>query len=444
MTDRKHRLDARLWRAFVLQIVLISATAVVGVYLAEFAIRELLIVSALEREADYFWSRRNIARDTPAPNTNSLIGYVFERDSAETPQEFKGLPLGIHDLITPVVEGVVHVSEQDRERLYLVFDANNVQQLATYFGVAPLALMLVVLYCSAWAAYLIARRAVSPVIRLSRMVRDLDVETPDLAAFEAAYEGQGTDSEIQTLTKALHNLMARVDQFVERERTFTREASHELRSPLTVIRMASDTLLNRRTLDDGVRDMVEKIQRAAQDMEELTEALLVLARDYEGAVEHERVSINDVLKHEIARCRMIYQDRQINLRFIEKVRLSVKAPPKVAGIVFGNLISNACAYTDEGTVSVTIHAAGVSIDDSGIGMSKEHLGRVFTRYFRASNARGGGHGIGLSLVKRITDRIGWTIEIASEPHKGTHVEISMPLAYQETAEASADRVVAAS
>ncbi|HJP35417.1 MAG TPA: sensor histidine kinase, partial [Gammaproteobacteria bacterium] len=73
-TDSNRRLNRRLWRAFVVQIVLISASAVVGVYLAEFAIRELLIVSALEREAEYFWARQNIDSDTPAPNTNTLIG----------------------------------------------------------------------------------------------------------------------------------------------------------------------------------------------------------------------------------------------------------------------------------------------------------------------------------------------------------------------------------
>ena len=142
-----------------------------------------------------------------------------------------------------------------------------------------------------------ARRAVSPVIRLSRIVRDLDVETPDLAAFAEDHVTAGIDSEIHTLIQALNNLMARVDRFVERERTFTREASHELRSPLTVIRMASDTLLNRRSLDTGSRDMVEKIQRSAQDMEELTEALLVLARDHAQGVADEQVLINDVIEN---------------------------------------------------------------------------------------------------------------------------------------------------
>ena len=167
MTKRRTRLNVHLWRAFLLQVVLISATAVIGVWLAEFAIRELLIVSALEREADYFWSRRNIREDTPAPNTNSLIGYVFRAGASDTPEEFARLQLGIHEHKSPVGKSVVHVSEQRGWRLYLVFDANNVRQLAAYFGVAPLALMLVVLYISAWFAYRMARHAVSPVIGLA-------------------------------------------------------------------------------------------------------------------------------------------------------------------------------------------------------------------------------------------------------------------------------------
>ena len=71
------RISRRLWRAFILQIALISATAVVGVYLAEFAIREILIVSALKKEADYFWARRNIEGDTAATTTHTFIGYLF-------------------------------------------------------------------------------------------------------------------------------------------------------------------------------------------------------------------------------------------------------------------------------------------------------------------------------------------------------------------------------
>ena len=218
MLERRPRLNARLLRAFLLQIALISATAVAGVYLAEFAIREMLIVSALKREADYFWSRYAITDETPAPNTNSLIGYLFDTNAAEIPAEFSNLSLGIHDLKTAVGDSVVHVSEEEGKRLYLVFDANNIQQLATYFGVAPLALMLVVLYSSAWVAYGLARKAVSPVVRLARLVRDINVETPDLAAFATTEAASGTDAEIETLSHALSHLLGRVDQLLERDR----------------------------------------------------------------------------------------------------------------------------------------------------------------------------------------------------------------------------------
>lgn len=424
MLEQRPRLNARLLRAFLLQIALISATAVAGVYLAELAIRELLIVSALEREADYFWSRYAITADTPAPNTNSLIGYLFDKNAAEIPAEFSNLSPGIHDLKTAVGDAVVHVSEKDGKHLYLVFDANNIQQLATYFGVAPLALMLVVLYSSAWVAYRLSRQAVSPVVRLARLVRDINVETPDLSAFDRSHEDSGGDTEIEHLSHALSHLMARVDQLIERERNFTREASHELRSPLTVILMAADNLLAR-GLDDGAQAMVEKIRGGAQDMVELTEALLLLAREHEGQLVTERVSVNQVLRQELARCRMIYEAKQLEFRVDESMDLELDTSPRLLAIVLGNLLRNACAYTDAGAIIVTVDAHRVTIRDSGIGMSKEHLGRVFTPYFRVSPARGSGHGIGLTLVKRISDRFGWTVDIASEPERGTKVEVNL-------------------
>ncbi len=388
----------------------------------------MLIVSALEHEADYFWSRRKITRETPAPNTNALIGYVFDIDTRELPEEFVGLSTGIHEINTPVGAGVVHVSEADGQRLYLVFDANNVKHLATYFGVVPLALMLVVLYSSAWVAYRIARQAVSPVIRLSRMVRDLDVETPDLAALEGTLQGNGADAEIQHLSGALHHLMTRVDRFIERERLFTREASHELRSPLTVVRMASDTLLQRTTLEPPARALIEKIRRAALDMEELTEALLLLAREHDGILPRERVVVNEIIAHELGRCRMIYGDKGLTFTLDEQATLSVSCAPRIADIVFGNVLRNACAYTDKGTIAVSILPGRVTIEDSGIGISAEHLGRVFTPYFRAAGNQVGGQGLGLSLVKRITDRYQWRVELTSTPGTGTRVVIEMPLA----------------
>ena len=426
-TDSNKRLNRRLWRAFVVQIVLISASAVVGVYLAEFAIRELLIVSALEREAEYFWARQNIDSDTPAPNTNTLIGYVFDAAQSDThPEEFRGLSAGIHDLITPVGQSVVHVSENRGRRLFLVFDANNVRQLATYFGLAPLALLLVVLYSSAWAAYRIAGRAVSPLIKLARSVRDLDLDASDKVTLAATSELKGADDEVLTLSQALEQLVERVNKFVERERTFTRETSHELRSPLTVIKIASEVLLSRDDISEANRATVDKIHRAAKDMEELTQAFLLLAREGESDLIKERVCLNEIVRNEIARCQLVYGDKDIHIDYRQAGLVWVSSSPKVLAIVVGNLIRNACAYTDRGHVNVKLTERAVRVEDSGIGISDDQIEAVFSPYSRAPNARESGHGIGLSLVKRMTDRFGWPIEIASRPGRGTVVEVRFP------------------
>lgn len=423
--ERSNRLNVSLWRAFLLQMTLISASVVAGVFLAEFAIRELLIESALTREADYFWSRRNIDSATPAPNTNTLIGYVFKQDSAEIPGEFAGLSMGIHDIQTPAGEAVVQVSESGSERLYLVFDANNVKELATYFGVAPLALMLIALYSSAWVAYLIARRAVSPVIRLARTVRDVDLDAPG-AADLLGRQLDGSNSEIEVLGHALQNLLTRVHSMVERERLFTREASHELRSPLTVIRMASDNLLRRHALEPAAQTAIERIQRSARDMEELTEILLLLARENEGALGTEQVSVDLVIEQEINACRLLYADKPLELELARANHLVVEAAPRILSIVLGNLLRNACSYTDHGRVAVSVAGTSIVIEDEGIGIEKAQLEQVFQAYATRQHARG--HGIGLSLVKRITDRFDWQISIESELSRGTRVTLTIPAA----------------
>ncbi len=439
------RLNRRLWRAFVTQIALISACAVVGVYLADFAIRELLIVSALEREAEYFWARQNINPETPAPNTNTLIGYVFDAArSATHPEEFRGLPAGIHDLTTPVGKSVVHVSDNNGRRLFLVFDANNVRHLATYFGLVPLALLLIVLYTAAWVAYKIAGRGISPLIKLARHVRDLDLEASDDLSLGDISEPTGADDEILTLSHALEQLVERVNKFVERERIFTRETSHELRSPLTVIKIASEMLLARDDIDASTRATADKIQRAARDMEELTQAFLLLAREGDSDLAKERICLNEIVRSEITRCELVYGDKNISLDYRQTGLVWVSSSPKVLAIVVGNLMRNACAYTERGHVSVVITERTMRIEDSGVGISDDQIKAVFSPYYRAPNARESGHGIGLSMVKRMTDRFDWPFEITGHPGHGTLVEVRFPRAEFEPDEDPSNDVALAS
>jgi len=193
-----------------------------------------------------------------------------------------------------------------------------------------------------------------------------------------------------------------------------------------VVRMASDNLLKRTTLDVPARGLVEKIQRAAQDMEELTEVLLLLAREHEGLLATEFVSVNEIIGQDLNRCRMVFGEKGLSLNLHEESNLRVRSSPKIVAMVFGNLLRNACAYTDRGLVTVSIVGHCVTITDSGVGMSKEHLGGIFKPYFNPQMNRG--NGIGLSLVKRITERFDWHIDIESEQQLGTRVTVTLPAA----------------
>jgi len=100
----------------------------------------------------------------------------------------------------------------------------------------------------------------------------------------------------------------------------------------------------------------------------------------------------------------------------------------VLSVLLGNLLRNACHYTDEGSVTVTLRRGSIVITDTGIGMCPDELAKVFEPFFRGGDMRSGGQGIGLSIVRRLSERYGWPVSIESEPGHGTTATIRFPAA----------------
>lgn len=435
------RLGHRLGRAFFLQAVVISVTAIVGVWAAALTIERVLIKQALEAEAKHYWQLRSLHPSMPPPNTLNLTGYVASGEGNEVfPSAVRYLTPGYHRLDTVSDMTVVHVSERQGERLVLQFDGEQVRELSVLFGLAPLGLLLVLLYFAAWFAYRAGRRAISPVEWLARQVRQLAPDRTDPDAFSLANMPMRADAEVIALAEALGRLNARVRDFADRERTFTRDASHELRSPLTVIRLATSTLLSRRLLDEDTKKTLLRIERAAKDMQGLTEALLLLARESELGSEAEPTNVNSVVRDVLDRAGTGLENRLVQLRYIEECELEVQASPEVVSILTGNLIGNAIKFTETGEVRLSVTPGVLEIRDTGIGMSPDQLEDAFRPFFRVhdmskpiqSPGAGDqiplptGHGVGLTIVKRISERFGWPIAIESEPGHGTRVLIKFP------------------
>ncbi len=427
-TDSDSRVRAWLGRAFLQQVALISLVAVLGVFMASALLEGVLIRAALGDEVEHFWRQHDTNPDFQLPNTRNLRGY-FE-DSA--PAAIREMTPGFHEWESEGLDFLVNVTERDGRRLYLVFDRTNVSRLAAYYGLVPLAAVLLVLYVSTWWGFRRLRRAVSPMIALARKVRELDEAPSNIERVQALEVPADADDEVRELTDSLLRYSKRLAHFLERERQFTRDASHELRSPLTVIRMAVSILLEEPNLSESKRRTVQRIQRATYDMEELTNAFLLLARESETGLPVEALCLNDLIAEEMERARPLAADKPVTSAMRSTHRLFLEAPEKVLSILLGNLLRNAFSYTDAGEVVVEIGEGRVSIRDTGVGIAAEKIEEMFRPFVRGEDNRRGGHGVGLTIVRRLSDRFGWPITITSQPGVGTTVEIQFPGARSES------------
>lgn len=247
--------------------------------------------------------------------------------------------------------------------------------------------------------------------------------TPDVGASDYPREAE------LVLGAAINTYAQRIAELVERERTFTRDASHELRSPLTVIKVATDLLL----ADEGhagsrklARRHLERIRKATRDMEALLEAFLILARDAESGLPAEDFLVNMVLREELERAQPLLKDKPVDVRLEEHCQLLLHAPAKAVGLVLGNLVRNAFQHTASGQVTALVGPDGVRIVDTGSGMMLDPLHGPMGASERSGPARNGG--VGLSVVRRLSDRFGWPVRFESMPDRGTMVSIGFPQA----------------
>jgi signal transduction histidine kinase len=419
----------KIWTVYVLQVAAISLATILGVYGAATVLEDVLIKRALDGEAAYYWQR--YARDPQAaiPDTNNMSAYLV-RSAEETkrlPDELRPLQNGYHRIQHGGNVVLVLVSDGPPGRLFLVFNQEQVGKLAFLFGFVPLITVLLIIYITTWLTYRASRRALSPVIALAKAVRGWDPKQPDLAAFDPRNLTNDPDGDVETLAGALHGFASRIEQLVERERNFTRDASHELRSPLTVVKIAADVLAEE-DLQPFAERAVQRIRRSVRDMEAMIEAFLILARESDKGMPEEDFIANDTVREEIERAQPLLEGKPVELNLDEQATFMLHAPPKVFAAMIGNLIRNACLYTEAGKVHVVIGEDYVSVEDSGIGMSEDELMQAFQPYFRGNRSTRGGTGVGLTLVRRLSERFDWPIELQSVLGVGTTATIHFPLA----------------
>jgi len=422
-------LRTRLVRVFMLQVLAISIATVLGVYAAAWVVERVLVQEALNGEAEYFWSQYEKNPDFPLPDTNNLTAYLAaDGDRSRVPQWLHDQDPGFRRTERDAESHpLIHVSDHAGDRLYLVFDEMQVSALAWYFGVAPLTGVLLLIYLLSWLAYILSRRAVSTVVQLAEAVRNYDFHDGPLEELSEDEFGETTDTETLTLINAFNQFIHRLESFIQRERNFTRNASHELRTPLAVLR-SNIGLLAKQSDPEAREKTVERMNRTVRDMEALVETLLILARESESRLNWSSVVLNDLLPDLLEQIAATFDRPQVTTSVRANGLLEISAPERVLAIVFTNLIRNALSYTEEGHVQVLIDRNGVTIQDSGCGMSEDDLERMFEPFYRGHDRSSEGYGLGLSIVRRLCDRFGWHLHADSELGAGTEIRVELPQA----------------
>lgn len=422
-------LRTRLVRVFLLQALAISMATVLGVYAAAWVVERVLVQEALNGEAQHFWQNYADNPGFPLPDTNNLTAYMsVAGDGSQVPAWLRDEPPGFRRAErSPESQPLIHVSERGGDRLYLVFDEMQVSALAWYFGIAPLTAVLLLIYLLTWIGYIMSRRAVSTVVQLAEAVRNYDFRSGKLEELSPETFGETTDTESLALVNAFNQFIHRLESFIQRERNFTRNASHELRTPLAVLR-SNLSLLNKQS-DPGAREQtLARMERTVRDMESLVETLLILARESESRLNWSSVVLNDSLAEWLEQVSRAIDRPQVATAMRANGLLEVKAPERVLAIIFTNLLRNALSYTEQGHVHVLIDRNGVTVQDSGCGMSEADLERMFEPFYRGHDRSNEGYGLGLSIVRRLCDRFGWKLHADSELGAGTEIRVEFPQA----------------
>lgn len=301
-------------------------------------------------------------------------------------------------------------------------------------------LWLLPLVCALAAAgtYLVSGRALRPLDRLTTAAQAIDV-----ANLSHRLEVPASDGELRRLAVTFNGMLDRLESGVDNIARFTSEASHELRTPVSLVRTTSELALRRERSAEEYRRALTEIQAESERMSDLVDDLLTMARSDAGveAATEETVDLGEAAVAFVAALRPTLGERAADV---------VVAPAPAGAIIHAEsrqirrllaiLCENAVKYTPAGRrvfvrVEHDASRARLIVEDEGIGVSVDDRPRVFERFFRGAAARAGsvgGSGLGLSIADVITRRLGGTISLDSPAGPaatpGTRVTVSLPIA----------------
>jgi len=293
---------------------------------------------------------------------------------------------------------------------------------------APLLLLV-----SAGVGYWMSRKALAPVDALVRTARDIGGTN-----LNRRLQTLKTGDELQRLTDTLNEMLDRIESAFQKITQFTADASHELRTPVSLIRTEAELALRRSRTEAEYKESLRQILQEAERTTLLIEQLLELARadSGRGSLTMQPVDLPEVLRSVVSSWQPVAAAR--SLQFSKEIcepGCSVMGDPTLLWRLADILLDNAFKYTPSpGSVRLALEVreetAVITVQDSGVGIARDEQEKIFERFYRADKARSrgqGGVGLGLAIAEWIVLQHRGTISVESRPSEGATFRVKLPM-----------------
>ena len=414
-------LKHRILQWLFLYAVLLSAAVLAGGYVIHERVEHLAWESLLRSELDYYGQRIQANpgyrwRDT---DTLRLFGVA---GAPPLPVNLASLELGLHDdMALNGVNSVVLIEQLDGKPVAMALNLTEfegVEGIITATVAAGTVIVILILgLVVMWRLGLV----IQPLATLAKQIEELKPAEPD----QKVVLDTDASTELVVIADAFNDYLRRNQSFVEREHAFIAISSHELRTPIAVIAGASELVLGQPDVPSAARNQVARIHRTARKVEQLISLLLTLAKDPSRLADSsDRVALGRLLPEIVEDHRHLTRDKHLTLVLDAMPSCDVVAPLTIVQAAIGNLLRNAIENSDRGEIRISLQAdATVVIEDPGHGMSPEEISEIYARLARGGGRDGGG--IGLELISRLCEHLGWTLAFSSVPGRGTRTTLRL-------------------
>jgi signal transduction histidine kinase len=419
----RHSLRSRIIIAFCFFGAILGSVFALIVYISLDYIDDSLINNSLEQEIDHISRHYQQNKQIAIPASPHIKAYSGTTSMPAPLRELVvGLSEGFHEAYLGEEEyhiAFITLPNLDNP-LYLIFKVRALEfteKRKFRIAMVLVAGVVMVIGLGLWIGWLTSSKVIAPVAHLAEKV---DKVGPDNLPTDLSKHFY--DDEVGVLARALQQSMQRVEAFVDREQRFTRNASHELRTPVAVIKGAVELL--QKNLDKppaAVQRPLNRIDRSVANMENIIEALLWLSREEAPINQHASFVVLPVVRDTIEQNRKLINEKPVDINLVAKADPVLKMPPPLFQIALANLIRNAVNHTANGTITVYVYDDRVVVSDTGEGIAQNDLNAVMQPHVSGSGSKG--FGLGLTIVKKLCDRLSWQFHIQSEIDIGTTAEL---------------------